>query len=298
MTNEFKIIALLGRNEDPHVSNLMTSLNDYLKNKNIEVIVTSEISSQLKARKVKEKNISVEADLIIAIGGDGTMLYAAHLAQYNHTPLLGINRGRLGFLADITPNDMLESLDKILKGDYASEKRLLLNAKIIKANDSSQNALALNDVVIQRRDTGRMLDFKTYISGRYVNTHSGDGLIVTTPTGSTAYSLSCGGPIIDPMHDAIAIVPICPHTLNDRPIVIPANQKIEIKLLERANCNAEVIVDGHRITDLNMKDTLSIEKSKKTITLIHPPTYDFYEILHSKLHWGRDNRSQNKEGKK
>jgi NAD+ kinase len=152
--------------------------------------------------------------------------------------------------------------------------------------------MALNDVVLQRRDTGRMLDFETRIAGRYVNTHMGDGLIVATPTGSTAYALSCGGPIIEPSLDAVVLVPICPHTLSDRPVVIPANQPIEVTLLARDNTNAEVSVDGHPLGDLRPDDRLFIAQSSHRITLIHPPGYDYYEILRSKLNWGRDNRRQ------
>jgi NAD+ kinase len=135
-----------------------------------------------------------------------------------------------------------------------------------------------------------MLDFETRIADRYVNTHMGDGLIAATPTGSTAYALSCGGPIIQPQLDAIVVVPICPHTLSDRPIVIPASQEIEVKLLVREDTKAEVSVDGHTLGDLTPDDSLVIKESAQRITLIHPPGYDFYEILRSKLHWGRDVR--------
>jgi len=151
----------------------------------------------------------------------------------------------------------------------------------------------LNDIVLQRRETGRMVDFETRIAGRFVNTHAGDGLIVATPTGSTAYALSCGCPIIEPLLDAVVIVPICPHTLSDRPIVIPADLDIEVKLLHRDNTKAEVSVDGHSLGELDPDDSLLISKSANRITLIHPPGYDYYEILRSKLHWGRDSRTRN-----
>ena len=135
-----------------------------------------------------------------------------------------------------------------------------------------------------------MLDFETRIAGRYVNAHSGDGLIVATPTGSTAYSLSCGGPIIDPMLDAVVVVPICPHTLSDRPIVIPAGLDIDVVLLERGHGNAEVIVDGRTLGALAAEERLTVSRSDSRVTLLHPPGHDFYEILRSKLHWGRDSR--------
>jgi len=144
--------------------------------------------------------------------------------------------------------------------------------------------------VLQRRGTGRMVDFETSIAGQYVNTHSGDGLIVATPTGSTAYALSCGGPIIQPQLDAVVVVPICPHTLSDRPVVVPASLEIEVKLLEHADTQAEVTADGHSVGTLSANDRLLIGAADKRITLIHPPGYDFYEILRSKLHWGKDIR--------
>ena len=135
-----------------------------------------------------------------------------------------------------------------------------------------------------------MLDVRTAVSGRFVNTHSGDGLIVATPTGSTAYALSCGGPIIEPGMDAVVVVPICPHTLSDRPIVIPAGQEIEVRLLARMDTKGEVMLDGHSVGELSPHDRLLIKRSETRVTLIHPPGYDFYEILRSKLHWGRDGR--------
>jgi NAD+ kinase len=140
-----------------------------------------------------------------------------------------------------------------------------------------------------------MVDFETRIASRFINSHSGDGLIIATPTGSTAYALSCGGPIIEPGLDAIALVPICPHTLSDRPVVVPAALEIEVRVLQRVDTKAEITVDGHTLCDLTPEDRLVVRKSDKKITLIHPPGYDFYEILRSKLHWGRDSRRRGNE---
>jgi NAD+ kinase len=229
---------------------------------------------------------------MIAIGGDGTMLYAGNLARTSEVPLLGVNRGRLGFLADVSPDEMLTSVDHILKGDYTCESRSLLAATLTRADGDSVTATAFNDVVLQRRATGRMVDVVASIDGEYVNTHSGDGLIVATPTGSTAYALSCGGPIIEPSLDAMVVVPVCSHTLNDRTIVIPADKTIEIRVLERSDAQAEVTIDGHAIGDLNPDDVLTVTKSTHSIRLIHPPGYNFFSILRSKLFWGRDNRNR------
>jgi NAD+ kinase len=225
------------------------------------------------------------------------MLYAGSQVRDHDVPLLGINRGRLGFLADVTPGDMISSVDHILGGNYSIEARLLLHADLQRVNGDSATATAFNDVVLKRRETGRMVDFKTSVEGQFANTHSGDGLIVASPTGSTAYALSCGGPIVEPQLDAMVIVPICPHTLTDRPIVIAAHQKIEIRLLEREDTGAGVAIDGHSIGPIAPGDTLTVTASDKRVRLIHPPGYDFYGILRSKLLWGRDSRTRTSDSK-
>ncbi len=291
MNKHFKTIALVGREDDPRVTEPMTRLVNHLTSAGHDVIAAPGIFQETRVRQVAEDNLASQADLLIAVGGDGTMLYAAGLAQNGEVPLLGINRGRLGFLADISPDEIENSLTQVLNGDYTQESRLLLDARIVDPDGNARTSVALNDIVLQKRDTGRMLDFETAIAGRYVNTHSGDGLIVATPTGSTAYSLSCGGPIIEPALDVVVIVPVCPHTLSDRPIVIPADCEIEVKLIARSDTKAEVTVDGQSHGELSAGDRLLISRSDQRITLIHPPGYDYYEILRSKLHWGLDNRS-------
>ncbi len=168
----------------------------------------------------------------------------------------------------------------------------MLEAKLIGPDGTEKSAVALNDVVLQKRETGRMLDFVTRISGIYVNTHAGDGIVIATPTGSTAYALSCGGPIIEPQLDAVVVVPVAPHTLSDRPIVIPADQEIELELLERENIKAEITVDGHSIGEIRPEDRLVVSSSDRPLMLVHPPGYDFYGILRSKLYWGRDTRKR------
>lgn len=229
------------------------------------------------------------ADLVIAVGGDGSMLTAARVAAAANIPLIGINRGRLGFLADVSPSDKFESLDKILAGEYNSETRLLLRADLIATDGPKDCGSALNDIVIKRHKVGRMLDFRTTVDGRYVNTHGGDGFIVATPTGSTAYALSCGGPIVTPNLDALVLTPICPHTLSDRSIVIPATSVTEIELAEGVD-RAEVSCDGEVTGYLEPGQKLRVETAAHRVELIHPSGYDYYEILRSKLSWGRGNR--------
>jgi NAD+ kinase len=277
MGSEFKKVLILGRREDSRVAEPMTALVEHLTKAGIQVL---------------DNETVIGADLVIAVGGDGTMLYAGSLVRDHDVPLLGINRGRLGFLADVTPDEMLSSVDQILAGNYTIEARLLLQADLQRVDGDPVSGIAFNDVVLQRRETGRMVDFETSVAGQFVNAHSGDGLIVASPTGSTAYALSCGGPIVEPQLDAMVVVPICPHTLTDRPIVIAAKQTIEIRLLEREDTGAAVAIDGHSIGPISPGDTLTITAADQRVRLIHPPGYDFYSILRSKLLWGRDSRTR------
>jgi len=278
MTISFRNIVIVGREDDPRVAEPMSVVMQHLKDAGVNLL---------------PKDAVADADLLMSIGGDGTMLYASRLARKTGTPILGINRGRLGFLADVTPDELISSLDNVLEGNFTTDSRLLLEARLHKGSGEDIVAYALNDIVLQRRETGRMVDFETRVAGQYVNTHSGDGLIVATPTGSTAYALSCGGPIIEPQLDVVVIVPVCPHTLTDRPIVISADQSIEITLLERDETKAEITVDGFSMGGIDPDDKLRISAANTRVTLVHPPGYDFYGILRSKLFWGRDNRKRN-----
>jgi NAD+ kinase len=217
------------------------------------------------------------------------MLHAARMAAMADVPVLGVNRGRLGFLADVGPDQMIQSVDDALAGRCRAEQRMLLATHVL-ADGQPIAALALNDVVVAKRETGRMVDVRTWVNGAYVNTHVGDGFIVATPTGSTAYALSCSGPILHPSLDAVVLVPICPHTLSDRPIVVPASSVIEIELADRFESRAQVVCDGIVLCDLDPGVRLRIERAAVNATLLHPPGHDYYRILRSKLHWGRGTR--------
>ena len=292
METEFRNIALIGRQTDSRVAEPMKALASFLSEAGVNVSAADTLALDLPVTRIPEETLCDNTDLAIAIGGDGTMLYAARLARDNGTPILGVNRGRLGFLADITPDEMITSVGHVLSGNYLKDSRLLLKARLISAAGEETTEFGLNDVVLQRRGTGGMVDFSTRVSGHYVNTHSGDGLIVATPTGSTAYALSCGGPILEPQLDAVALVPICPHTLTDRPIVVPAKEDIEIVMLRRDDTRAEITVDGGHLGTLRPGDILRVAAADQRITLLHPPGHDFYGILRSKLFWGRDSRKR------
>ena len=226
-------------------------------------------------------------DLVIAIGGDGTLLYAAGLVAEHAIPLLGINRGRLGFLTDVLPQDMEGCMAAVLAGRCEADPRALLQAKLRSADGTEVQRFALNDVVFNRLETGRMLDFETRIDGSYVNSHGGDGLVVATATGSTAYALSCGGPIVNPRLNVLVVAPICPHTLSDRPIVVPGDSRIDIRRLSESGTGAQVTCDASVLGELKPGGRLEISPAGRTVTLLHPPGYDYFRLLRSKLHWGR-----------
>src|SRR5512137_1601011 len=285
-------VALAGRAADPRVGEAMRLLAQHLLALGHAVRAVADEALVLQdagVSTVLEPDLALDADLIVAVGGDGTMLHAARMAATADVPVLGVNRGRLGFLADVGPEQMLQSVDDALAGRCHAERRMLLAAHIL-ADGIGVDALALNDVVVAKRETGRMVDVRTWVNGAYVNTHVGDGLIVATPTGSTAYALSCGGPIVHPSLDAVVLVPVCPHTLSDRPIVVPAGSVVEIELADRFESRAQVVCDGIVLCDFDPGVRLRIERAKVNATLLHPPGHDYYRILRSKLHWGRGTR--------
>jgi NAD+ kinase len=290
MPQVFKSIALVGNATDLRVAECMLGLAAHFQARGVTVLVDPSVGLAFKAGSVvmcPEQSFSTRADLIVAIGGDGTLLYAARLVAGHTVPLLGVNRGRLGFLTDVSPNSMLEDVDTVLAGGYTEDRRSLLAARLESHDGKVARALALNDVVVNKWETGRTMDFETSINGRFVNSHGGDGMVIATATGSTAYALSCGGPIVEPDLDVWVLAPISPHTLSDRPIVVRAGSKIALRMSDRFESRAQVTCDGTAIGDLAQGDNLYIEAADAQITLLHPPGYDYYRLLRSKLHWGR-----------
>ncbi len=290
MSHSFQSIALVGNAKDLRVADCMLSLAGHLYSKGVRALVDPGVDLAFPAGSVApcpEQSFATRADLIIAIGGDGTLLYAARLVAGNSVPLLGINRGRLGFLTDVSPNSMLEDVDTLLAGRYSEDRRSLLAARLEKHGGGSVRTLALNDVVVNKWQTGRTIDFETSINGRFVNSHGGDGMVIATATGSTAYALSCGGPIVEPDLDVWVLAPISPHTLSDRPIVVRSGSKIQLRMSDRFEARAQVTCDGSALGDLEQGDNLYVEGADAQITLLHPPGYDYYRLLRSKLHWGR-----------
>ncbi|HEV2700169.1 MAG TPA: NAD(+)/NADH kinase [Steroidobacteraceae bacterium] len=290
MTASIRVCALIGRFTDSRVAESAAMLLPHLIQRGVAVLAQESpghIPGAEAVTIVSEAELAARADLIIAIGGDGTLLYAARLATARRVPLLGINRGRLGFLTDVLPQDVLTCVDAALDGGCEVDRRPLLSTALVTEGTSRTTGLALNDIVVQKLATGSMMDFETWIDGRYVNTHAGDGIVIASATGSTAYALSCGGPIVDPHLEVLVIAPICPHTLSDRPIVVSARATIEIRLLERPESRAQVVCDGFVLGDVHPCDRVQVCQSPDDVTLLHPPGYDYFRLLRSKLHWGR-----------
>jgi len=293
MRRKFKTIGLWGRLSERSVADPALQIGKHLAHLGVEVYAVAQQGAEIlgDVERVDEEEIAGRVDLLVAIGGDGNMLRAARRAAAHGVPLLGINRGRLGFLTDISPEHMLEAIDAILAGDYHAEDRQMLEATISRNNKRGETLYALNDVVLQKGDSGRIIEFVTSVDGTQVNTHGGDGLIISTATGSTAYALSCGGPIIRPDVDALVMIPICPHTLSDRPLVIPGTSKIDIKMVPGSDYKAHVACDGDELGRITDKDALTVQAAPRRVTLLHPKDYNYYELLRSKLNWGRANRT-------
>lgn len=289
MSNAFKTIGVIGKHEDPSICDTIRSLADYLQQREIDVVLDVEACRLIPDHgfKVADRTgIGEQCDLAIVVGGDGTLLTAARsLAEY-HVPLLGVNLGRLGFLTDISPVEMIERLDEILAGAYQTDERFLLHSYIEREGESLNHGDAFNDVVVHKLSMARMIELTTYVDGKFVNAQRLDGLIVATPTGSTAYALSAGGPIIHPNLNALALVPVSPHTLSYRPLMVGGDSRIEIVISNTSPNNAQVTCDGQTNYALDIGDRIVVHKKPQPVHLIHPVSYDYYDILRAKLHWG------------
>jgi NAD+ kinase len=264
-----------------------------MEKRNLEVLLdqaTAAVVAEARYPVMTMEEIGVRADLAIVLGGDGTMLNIARkLAPFN-VPLVGINQGRLGFLTDLSIDSMLETLGSMLDGQYFRERRMLLYVEVVSDNVPAYSALALNDVAVNRGVGGNMIEFEVHINGEYVYSLRSDGLIVATPTGSTAYALSSGGPILHPSLDLIALVPVSPHTLSNRPIVVGPDAVVEI--LMHRTAVARVHSDSHSHYDLMQHDKVIVRRSPHTVTLLHASDHSYYRMLREKLGWSGIPRNQ------
>ena len=226
-----------------------------------------------------------DIDLAIVIGGDGTFLYAGRSLLGKHIPLLGINTGRLGFLADLPQESLEDSLNAIFDGHYQREQRNTLSVHVNRNGDKGARFFAINDAVIHKRNMARMIEVEVFIRGQYLSHYRADGLILATPTGSTAYALSAGGPIIEPTLSALLVVPICPHTLTQRPLVIDAASDIEVRIGANSIKDVQLTIDGQAEYHLNPTDSITLRRARD-LTVIHPADYQFQSRLRQKLNWG------------
>ena len=286
-TAVFNRIGLIGKSGDSHVSSTLRKLVEYLESRQAQILLDAGIAGMLtgSAHPVANRDsLARQCDLAIVVGGDGTLLNAARSLAEPGVAVLGVNLGRLGFLVDVSPEDMNRQLQNILDGNFDEEARTLLHATVTRSDEVISASNALNDVVIHKKDIARMIELDTWINGQFLNTNRSDGLIIATPTGSTAYALSGGGPVLHPALEAITLVPICPHTLSNRPIVLHDDATIEV-VIHPGALQAQISCDGQVNSTLDPGDRITIRKHDHTLRLLHPPGHDYYEVLRKKLRW-------------
>ncbi|MGP1939011.1 MAG: NAD(+) kinase [Arsenophonus sp. ET-DL9-MAG3] len=283
----FKYIGIVGYPRDPEALTTHKQLYNWLRKKNYKVIVEQKITQHLKLKNAiigKLTEIAKIADLIIVVGGDGNMLGAARIFSRYKNKIIGINRGNLGFLTDLVADKALKQLAEVLSGYFYEEQRFLLKVQIRKKNHKHRMSTAINEIILHPGKVAHMIEFEVYIDNHFAFSQRSDGLIITTPTGSTAYSLSAGGPILTPNLEAIALVPMFPHALSSRPLVISSNSSIKLKFIQK-NINYEISCDGQVILPIQDNDEVLIKRSNKKLNLIHPKDYDYFNTLSSKLGW-------------
>lgn len=289
MVEKFKKIGIIGKYADSSVSETLRALSDYLLSRDIAILLddaTAAVWPDHGLEIANREQLGRKCDLAIIVGGDGTFLNAARSLAHHDIALLGLNLGRLGFLTDISPSDMQSRLDEIFAGQYTEEERFLLQCRVLRDGEQINQSDAFNDVVIHKSDVARMIEVDTYVNGTFVYTLRSDGLIVSTPTGSTAYALSGGGPIIQPCLNAMTLVPICPHTMSNRPIVIDANTVVEIVVKGQGQVHAQISCDGQINLGVVAGDRIQIRKKEHPVNMIHPVDHDHFSILREKLNWG------------
>lgn len=283
----FDTVGIIAKRGDERVADILHALHGHLCAQSREVLLDRSADIGMDPSVLVEREeLAARCDLAVVIGGDGTFLNAARSLIADDVPLLGINVGRLGFLVDISPQDMTQCVDEVLQGHYDEDRRSVLHARVLRRGAVVAEGDAVNDVVLHIRDAVRMIEFETRLDGRYVNTQRADGIVVSTPTGSTAYALSGGGPILHPGLDALVLVPICPHTLSSRPLVVDAGSRVEIVFGADNQSQAQVAFDGQSNLDLQPEDRIEITRHPHRLRLIHPRGYDYLQILRAKLRWG------------
>ena len=288
-TLAFHTIGLISKFGDPTGAGTLNQIAAYLHQRQLRVLLDESSARLIPDNGLETASrtmIGEQCDLVIVMGGDGTMLNAARSLVDYEVPILGVNLGRLGFLADVSPSEIPHRLEAVLQGHFREARRSLLHAQVLREDEITGEADALNDVVVHKREVARMIEVDAFLDGRFLNAYRADGLIISTPTGSTAYALAGGGPILHPGLEAVVLVPICPHTLTHRPIVVKADSVIEVVLNSANTTEAQVTCDGQISLAIEPGDRILIRKKSRKVRLIHPLNHDYFELLRAKLNWG------------
>jgi NAD+ kinase len=289
MPKKIKTVGLFGKYGDDTAGDDIVALAKFLLKEKYTVVVeeaSAEFLSETIASVESIDEIGKHIDLAVVIGGDGTLLHVARKLAEHEVPLVGINLGRLGFLTDIPADHMVDEIRKILDGEFETEERFMLSAETMRGGKITHTSCALNDVIIGKGELSRMIELEIFDDGEFVHSMRGDGIIVATPTGSTAYAMSAGGPILHPELAAITLVPICPHTLSNRPIVVGADSVIEIAIQGVNQQRTYATFDGQENYALEQQDRVYIRRAEKPVHLLHPAGRSHYGVLRAKLHWG------------
>lgn len=286
---QFKTVGLIGKPEHQGANISLNALLVYLKNKGCRILVENKVAEDLTNNGFESctlTEIGKQADLAIVVGGDGNMLGAARSLSKFDIAVVGINRGNLGFLTDINPDDFTVQLDSIFAGKCQVEQRFLIEVDVYRQQQKQSNNTAVNEVVLHHGKVAHMMEFEVYIDDDFVFSQRSDGIIVATPTGSTAYSLSGGGPILMTNLDALTLVPMFPHTLSSRPIVVDANSVVKLKVSVDNVDSLQVSCDSHIVLTVLPGDEIHIRKSPQKLSLLHPEKYNYFNVLRTKLGWG------------
>ena len=281
-------VGLFGRYKDPDVSSALDAVRKHLENRDISVYIGDTTADNITGTRIEDSGLPVgeTIDLAVVVGGDGTMLHVARgLASYA-LPMIGINLGRLGFLTDLSADRMHEGMDELLRGEFTVEERIMLQVQISNGRDNLNESVALNDVTLSKGNTGRMIEFDTHVNSEPVGRTRGDGVIISTPTGSTAYALSAGGPILHPLLPAIVFAPICPHTLGHRPMVLDDSSIIELEILDLAGADGNVFIDGLKQLAVSSNEIIRISRAETVTRMVRINSHNHFTTLRSKLGWG------------
>ncbi len=287
--SEFKTIGLIGKPQHPEAKQTLLALYAFLKKKGLKLIVDQRIADDLQIKNLDCADvvgIGQSCDLAIVVGGDGYMLGAARVLARFDISVIGVNRGNLGFLTDLDPDDFEQPLSQVLQGHYQTEKRFLLEAQVHSHGHMKSSNTAVNEAVLHPDKIAHMIEFEVYVNDNFMLNQRADGLIISTPTGSTAYSLSGGGPILTPNLDAISLLPMFPHTLNSRPIVLDAASCVRLKISDKNTTEMQISCDSHVNLSVLPGDEVIIKKTQQQLKLVHPKNYNYFHVLQNKLGWG------------